>query len=71
MSFTNLQKKNPEESNLENEVAREWSSFLSIDQETPCPERNEHDGRSGIGVVHHVTGKLPLQGHDAKQYSPN
>jgi hypothetical protein len=26
------------------------------DQEIPCPERSEHDGRSGL--LHHVTGKL-------------
>jgi hypothetical protein len=30
--------------------------FLLNDQETPCPERHEHDGR--IEVVHHLTGKL-------------
>jgi hypothetical protein len=28
------------------------------DQETPCPERQVHDGRSG--VVRHVTGKMFL-----------
>jgi len=29
--------------------------FLSNDQENSCPERHEHEGRSGM--VHHVTGK--------------
>jgi hypothetical protein len=30
--------------------------FLSNDQETPCPEGQKRDGRSGM--VHHVTGEL-------------
>jgi hypothetical protein len=42
--------------------------FLSKDQETPCPERHKHDRRSE--VVHHLTGKLFPQGHEAKQCSP-
>jgi hypothetical protein len=63
MSFTNPQKKNPEESNLENDGVREWPPlFLSNDQETPCPKRHEHNGRSGL--VHHLTGKLFSQCHD-------
>jgi hypothetical protein len=69
MSFTNLREENPEESNLENEGAREWALlFLSNDQENSCPERHKRDGRSE--VVHHLTGKLFPQGHDAKQLSP-
>jgi hypothetical protein len=42
---TSRRKKNLEESNLENEGAREYvpSPFLSNDQEIPCPERYEQD----------------------------
>jgi len=36
--------------------------FLSNDQETPCPEKHEHDRRSE--VAHHVIGKLFPQGRD-------
>jgi hypothetical protein len=50
-----LEEENPEESNPENEGAREWVPlFLSNSQET-----------------HHPTGKLSLQGHDAKHHSPS
>jgi hypothetical protein len=60
---------NPEESSLENKGAREWVPFfLFNDQETPCPERHEHDGRSG--VVHRLTGKFFSQGNGTKQCSP-
>jgi hypothetical protein len=66
--FTNLQKKNPEESNLENKEVWEWVPlFLCNDQEIPCPERREHNERSQ--VVHHLTGKLSPQGHDTKHCS--
>jgi hypothetical protein len=46
---------------VEIEGALEWFPFtLSNDQETPCPERQEHDGRNG--VVHRVTRKtLPTE----------
>jgi hypothetical protein len=65
VSSANLQKKNPENKNLENEGAREWvPHFLYSDEEAPCPERQEHDGRSG--VVHHLTGKMFPQEQDAK-----
>jgi hypothetical protein len=51
------QRKTPEEANLGNEGARKWVPFfLASDQETPCPERYEHNGISE--VVHHLTGKL-------------
>jgi len=43
------------------------SPFSYPTLETPCPEKHEHDGRSG--VVHHVTGRLFPQGHDAKHCS--
>jgi hypothetical protein len=69
MSFTNPPEgKNPEESNPENKGATQCVSlFLSNDQETPCPERHEHDWRSE--VVCHLTGKLFPHEHVAKQYS--
>jgi hypothetical protein len=58
-------KKNPEESNLEDEEAKEWLPlFLPNDS-----ERHQQDGRSG--VVHHLTGKLFPQGHEAKRCSPS
>jgi hypothetical protein len=51
---------NSEESNLENEGAKERVLLLpSNNQETSCPERNKHDG--GSEVVHHPTGKLVSQ----------
>jgi len=37
----------------------------SNDQNIPCPERHENDGRSE--KMHHLTGKLSPQGHDSKQ----
>jgi hypothetical protein len=43
--------------------------FLSNAQETPCPERHEHEGRTTM--VHDLTGKLFLQEYDAKQYPPS
>jgi hypothetical protein len=66
MYLTNLQKKNiQKESNLENETAREWVPlYLPNYQGFSCSERHEHDG--GNGVVHHLTGKLFPQVHDAK-----
>jgi hypothetical protein len=68
MTFTKPQK-NPKKSNPENVGAVEYVPlFLSNDQEASCPERHEHDGRSG--VVHHVTGKPFPQEHDTKQCSP-
>jgi hypothetical protein len=42
--------------------------FLFNAQETPCPERHEHKGRSK--VVYDLTGKMFLQEYDAKQYPP-
>jgi hypothetical protein len=50
MSFTNPQKKKKtKESHLENKSSGKWVSFfLSNYQETPSPERHEHDGRSEI-----------------------
>jgi hypothetical protein len=41
-------RKNPEESNLENEVSREWVLFIFSDCEIPCPERHEYDRRSEV-----------------------
>jgi hypothetical protein len=42
-------KRSIEESYLENKGASERVSlFLSIDEETPCPERHEHNGRSEV-----------------------
>jgi hypothetical protein len=50
-------RKNLEESNPENKGSREWIPlFLSNNQETPCPKRYKHDGRSK--VVHCLTRKL-------------
>jgi hypothetical protein len=50
--------KNTKETYLENERAREWVPlFLSNNQETPCPERHKHNGRSE--VMHYLTGRLP------------
>jgi len=61
------QSENPKVSNLENKGAREWVPlFPPNDQEIPCPERHEHDGRS---VVHHLTGKLYSLGKYAKHCS--
>jgi hypothetical protein len=42
--------------------------FLSIDQETSCPERHKYDRRTE--VRHRVSGRLFPQGHDAKSCSP-
>jgi hypothetical protein len=42
-----VRRENPEEINLENEGAWQWvlrPLFLFNDQETPCPERQEHEG---------------------------
>jgi hypothetical protein len=48
--------------------AKKWVPlFLSNDQETPCPERHEHNRRSE--VVHHLTVKLFPQGYEAKAFS--
>jgi hypothetical protein len=48
---------------LENEEPREWVSFfLPNNQETPCPERHEHSGKSEM--MHHLTGKLFPQRHE-------
>jgi hypothetical protein len=70
MDYSTWKKKNTEESNLENEGARElFPLFLSDDQEAPCPERYENDGRNR--VVHHITGKLFPRVHNAKQFSPS
>jgi hypothetical protein len=61
-------RKIPEESNMETEGrGKEWA--LSSDKERPCPHRCKHGGRSE--VVHHVTGKLFPQGHDAKHCFPS
>jgi hypothetical protein len=39
MSFKNPRRKNPKESNLKNEGAREGAPiFLSNNQESPCPD---------------------------------
>jgi hypothetical protein len=68
MSFTNPGRKNPEESNVEDEGAKEWAPlFLSNDQELACPERHEHGRRSE--VVCHLMGKLFPQGYDVKHCS--
>jgi hypothetical protein len=49
--------KNPEQSDLEIEGTRvQIPLFLSNDQETPCPEKHEHEGRSE--VMHHLSGKM-------------
>jgi hypothetical protein len=57
-----------EESNLENKGVRNWVPlFLYNEQEIPCPERHEYDGI--IEALHHLTGKLFPQEHDAKQCS--
>jgi len=69
MSFTDLKKENPEESAGEQRGQRLGPLILSNNKETPCPERHEHDGRSG--VVHHLTGKIYPQVHDSKQCSPS
>jgi hypothetical protein len=62
MTFTNSQK-SPKESNLESVGAVECVPFfLSKDQEIHCPERHEHDGRSG--VVQHLSGELFPQEHN-------
>jgi hypothetical protein len=53
---------------VENKGAREWIPiFISNDQETPCPERQEHEGTSG--VVHRLTGKEFPHEHEANQFS--
>jgi len=55
--YKRSEKRNPEESDLENEGAREWVPlFLPNDQETPCPGRHEYDGR--CEVMHHLIGTL-------------
>jgi hypothetical protein len=53
--------KNPEMSNLKNKGAKEWAPSL---YPPLCPERHKHDNRSKL--VHHLTGKLFPQQHDAK-----
>jgi len=54
---------------MENEVEKIGPPlFLANDQETPCPEMHEHDGRSEM--VPHLMGKLSPQGHDTKHCSP-
>jgi len=51
---------------LENE-SRKWvPSFVSNDQVTSCPERNEHNRSE---VVHHLTGKLFPQGLTQRKVS--
>jgi hypothetical protein len=42
-------RKNPKELHLENEgPVKQVHLFLSTDQDTPCPERYEHDGRGEV-----------------------
>jgi hypothetical protein len=68
--LTNPRRNIPEHLNLKNKGPREWVPFfLSNDQETPSPERYEHNGRNELG--HHLTGKLFPQGRDIKQCSPS
>jgi hypothetical protein len=43
--------------------------FVSDDQETPCPQRQKNEGTGEM--VHHLTGKLFPQVHDAKKCSPS
>jgi len=56
-------RKNLEESNLENERAREWVNlFLPNDQETPAQK-----GTNTVGdAAHHISGKLFPQRHNNK-----
>jgi len=57
MSFIDPQEKKSRKVKCGEREAREWVPlFLSNDQETPCPERHKHDGKSE--VVHRLTGKL-------------
>jgi hypothetical protein len=70
MSLTNPQKKKSKGVRSGEQVAPGTEPpILSNDQETPCPERHEHKGRSK--VVHVQTGKLFLQKYDAKQCPPS
>jgi hypothetical protein len=63
MSVTSPQKKESQGVKSGEQGAREWVLlFISNDHETPCPERHQHCGRSE--VVHHLNGKLFVQGHD-------
>jgi len=42
--------KNPEVSYMEKVGGREWVRlYQPHDQETPCPERRKHNGRSKVG----------------------
>jgi hypothetical protein len=68
MLFINSQKKNPVVKFEELGGQGMVPLFLPNDQETPCPEKHEHDGR---WVVYHLTVKLFPQGHDAKQCFPS
>jgi len=54
---------------MKNKETREWEPFfLSNNQETPHPERHEHDGRSE--EVHHLGWKTVPTG-TTKLYSPS
>jgi hypothetical protein len=57
------EKKNRRVNSEEQEGLRMDPLFIYNNQETSCLERNEHNRRSE--VVHHLTGKVFWQRHDA------